>query len=128
MTKTGKPSIALRLLAAACSFVALAVILVLLLRWQVPHTEGMLATIGVCFVASAAFGFFQPSGGWTLGLWTSAGYWLYLGGVSIALMLNSQFEWTPVMEAIVVLAAGGAGAFLGGKLNGFGGKAGQPIH
>lgn len=112
-----KSSVAVQLLAAACSFLLLAAIVVLLLRWQIPHMQGMAATLGACFVLSAIFGFAQPLGGWRLGPWTSAAFWLYFGGVAIALLFNSGFEWIPFLEAVTSLAVGCIGAMLGGKLN-----------
>jgi peptidoglycan/LPS O-acetylase OafA/YrhL len=117
MREAHKSSVAVVLLAAVCSFLLLGAIVVLLLRWQIPHAQGMIATLAGCFVLSAIFGFMQPLAGWRTGLWTSAAFWLYFGGVSMALFFNSQFEWIPFLEAAAALVTGCIGAFVGGKWN-----------
>lgn len=108
-----------RLLAAICSFPLLAAVIVSLLRWEMPHSQGLAATLAACFALGLVFGFARPRGGWALGLWTSAAFWLYFGFVFVALAAGSELDWTPLLEALAALVVGCVGAFSGSRLNRF---------
>ena len=118
-TTARRSLVLLQLLAGACSFLLLAATIVLLLRWQMPHARGIVLTLAGCFGLSALFGFIRPAGGLQLGLWASAAFWIYFGGVAMALLFNDQFDWIPLLEAIAAITVGCVGVLSGARVRNF---------
>ena len=101
------------LVLVSCSCAAVGTLLLVLLKWEVERSTGLVLGPIICFWIATIFSFFWPTLRLAVAVLTSSAFFLYFAGVSIALALNAAPEWTPVVEAIAVLVFAYFGATLG---------------
>jgi len=97
-------------LAFACSTILLALVMVVLLRWQIPRAHGLLLPLAACLLLGGAFGFFRHVNPWALGLWASSAFWIYFAVVFLSLALHRETEWLPFFEGAAAIGSGVFGA------------------
>jgi hypothetical protein len=101
-------------LALVCSGLAFGVVMVTLLRFGIPKTQGLLTPLLGAGVLGVAFGFLWPRGRpWLWGVWVSSAFWVYFGIVFVALLSIGEPEWVTLAIAVAAMAAGWLGAAAG---------------
>lgn len=99
-------------LAVIGSFGALGLILVGLLRFELPLSMGVALPPLAALILAALLTLRWPSGSWKWGLWASSGIWLYFGSVFIALWVNGEIDVVPLVEVVASPLCGCLGALL----------------
>ena len=101
-------------LALVCSGAAFSVIMVSLLRFGIPKTQGLFTPLLGAGLLGLAFGFIWPRGRpWLWGVWVSSAFWAYFGVVFVALLSIGEPEGVTLAVAGAAVAAGGLGAAMG---------------
>jgi hypothetical protein len=102
------------MLALVCSGVAFCLIMVTLLRLEIPRTQGLLTPLLGAGLLGGIFGFLWPLGRpWLWGVWVSSVFSAYFGIVFVALFSTGEPDWVTLVIAVAAVAAGALGAWTG---------------
>jgi hypothetical protein len=113
---TDSPSKLAYLVAVVCSGAALALIMVGLLRWELPRLQGFILPLAGSWLLGGVFGFLYPGSTWRWGLCVSTAFWAYFGLVFVALLFTSERDWLLPFVAATTFVCGWLGAMTGNRL------------
>jgi uncharacterized membrane protein YeiH len=101
------------LAAVAFGAAALGAVPVLVLGLDLDARWSRVMAFAACAVAGLAFAWQWPLPSWRWGLWVSSGFWLFFATVFAAMLARGEPEWSPLLDAVGVIAFACAGAALG---------------
>jgi hypothetical protein len=110
-----RSAIAIALIISASSFL---IVMIVALQHTFVGANSFTVTGLICFIFSLAISSIWPIAGWRWGIYLSSVFLLYFLVVFVALLMNSQFELTPILLAANVLAWGCAGGVAGRAIRG----------
>jgi hypothetical protein len=101
-------------LALGSSALTFCLIMVTLLRSEIPRAQGLVTPLIGAALLGGVFGFVWPSGRpWLWGVLVSSVFWAYFGIVFVALLSTAEPDWMTLVIATSTFGVGWLGAWTG---------------
>jgi hypothetical protein len=101
------------IIALLSGFLVFALFGLIRVRSDLSESYAFALAIGFCSLLSAAFAYIWPHALWRWGILVSSSFWIFLILVFFSYLFNDQYEWSTVIEAVLVTGISCIGAILG---------------